>query len=151
MIGGVSYHPTDALLISTDVAYFVTNNTAAAATDAGNSTAVLASSSLQGGLTAQYAISRVFAFTLKARMVFWAPTVPFEVTAQVDDANVTLEGNVEMASIDGAYQIVPGVAFSWKAFNLRLGVGYGNFFVPNLGLVSSYQGFMPDLELYFRF
>lgn len=151
MIGAVSYHPTDELLVSSDLSYFVTNNSARAATDTGSSTALLASSSLQGGLTAQYALGRVFAFTLKSRMVFWAPQIPIDVTGDVDGTTVTLAGNVEVATVEGAFQIIPGIAFSWSFFNLRLGAGYGNLFLPTLGLVSSYQGFTPDLELYFRF
>jgi hypothetical protein len=152
VIGALSYHPMDAFLISADVAYFFTNAGVTANASFGESKGMLAGDSLQVGVTTQYAFNKTVAITLKWRYVAWAPNIPFEFDVQVDPETVLeLAGNVRVTSLENAFQVVPGIAFSWRIFNLRLGVGYGRVFIPTLGLVSSYEGVIPDFELYFRF
>ena len=56
----------------------------------------------------------------------------------------------------GEVQFVPllserSVVFSWKVFNLRLGVGYGNYSIPGINLVLPKKTLIPDLDFYFRF
>jgi len=50
---------------------------------------------------------------------------------------VELQGIASTDALDfpGAFSIVPSVVFSWKVFNLRLGLGYGNYSVPAVNLV----------------
>jgi hypothetical protein len=152
VIGAISYHPSDQFLISADVAYFFSNAGVSASASFGDSQGMLAGDSLQVGVTLQYAFNRTVAFTLKWRYVAWAPNIPFEFSVQVDpETELELAGSVQVSSLEKAFQVVPGVAFSWKILNLRLGVGYGHFFIPTLGLVSSYEGIIPEFELYFRF
>jgi len=44
---------------------------------------------------------------------------------------------VELVSPPVAAAIIPGAVFSWKRANLRVGLGYGDFFfVEGLGLVA---------------
>lgn len=152
VIGALSYHPFDAFLISADVAYFFSSASAKANASFGESKGMLAGDSLQVGVTTQYAFNKTVAFTLKWRYVPWAPDIPFEFDVQVDpDTKLELVGNVRVTSLEHASQVVAGVAFSWRILNIRLGVGYGHVFIPTLGLVSSYEGVIPDFELYFRF
>jgi hypothetical protein len=152
VIGAVSYHPMDAFLISFDVGYFFSSAGVNANASFGESEGMLAGDSLQVGVTTQYAFNKTVAITLKWRYVAWAPDIPFEFDVQVDpDTKLKLAGNVQVSSLENAFQVVPGIAFSWRIFNLRLGVGYGHVFIPTLGLVSSYEGVIPDFELYFRF
>lgn len=56
-----------------------------------------------------------------------------------------------MSPLKNAYQVLGGWALSLDTFNLRLGVGYGHFFIPTLGIVSSYEGVIGDVEAYWRF
>lgn len=150
LLGAISYHPTDNVLCSIDIAYFFSD--AGVRASASKSKGMMTSDSLQLGMTLQFALTRIVALTLKGRMVVWAPDMSFEVKAQLDETTeLELYGAIAISSLNNAFQVVPGVAFSWKRFNLRLGVGYGHVFIPPLGLVSGYRGVVPDIELYFRF
>lgn len=148
----VSFQPNDEWLLSADGAYFATVTNAESTSDTTTSNGVLGGESFQVGTTLQYALNDLHAVTLKARWVPHAPAHPFEVQAALNDnSQLTLTGNASVTSLLNAYQVLPGWAFSWDSFNLRLGVGYGHFFIPSLGIVSSYEGPIGDLELYWRF
>lgn len=50
-----------------------------------------------------------------------------------------------------AFSIVPALAWSWQSFNLRLGVGYGNFNVPGINFMIERRTPIPELDLYWTF
>jgi hypothetical protein len=53
-----------------------------------------------------------------------------------------------------AFAVIPGAVFSWKRANMRLGVGYGAFFVEPFGLVvpaSVLSYVSPELDVFVRF
>jgi hypothetical protein len=50
-----------------------------------------------------------------------------------------------------AFSIVPALAMSWETFNLRLGIGYGNFNVPGVNFMIERRTPIPELDLYWTF
>lgn len=50
-----------------------------------------------------------------------------------------------------AFSVVPSVHLSWGSFNLRAGVGYGNFNVPLVNFVMPERTLIPELDLFFVF
>ena len=57
---------------------------------------------------------------------------------------------LDALDVKNAYSIVPGMAFSWKTFNLRAGLGYGNFNVGGVNFVFPRKTLVPELDLYWR-
>ena len=43
-----------------------------------------------------------------------------------------VEIEVQVCDLKNAFAVLPGAVFSWKRANLRVGVGYGDFFVESL-------------------
>lgn len=54
-------------------------------------------------------------------------------------------------SVRDAFSVVPSVHMSWGGFNLRAGVGYGNFNVPLVNFVLPDRTLIPELDLFFVF
>lgn len=44
----------------------------------------------------------------------------------------------------------PGVAFSWEHFNLHLGLGYGNWWLPVIELPLTSAQIIPEFNFYVR-
>ncbi len=111
-----------------------------------------AQSNFQLALNAEYRINKVIALNLITRYVPFVTNARFTSTAQVDEfTTAEINAGAEFEDLENAFIIQPGVTFSWKRFNLQLGIGYGNIFVPGLRIVSADRGFTPDLAAYFRF
>ena len=82
---------------------------------------------------------------------------PWERYTQVDGSSqIDEQTSVELQAESTMYTSRPwaalvGVHFHWSTVNLRVGGGYGNFFLPRLGIPLKEQGFVPDLDFYVRF
>jgi len=50
-----------------------------------------------------------------------------------------------------AFSIVPGLAWSWSSFNLRIGVGYGNYNVPGVNFMIEQRTPIPQFDLFWTF
>lgn len=99
----------------------------------------------------EWRLTRVTALTLRGRWVPWASPTAIETEATLEaGGRVTVEA-AATTPIDNAWQVVPGVAFSWEVLNLHLGMGYGNIFLPGVGLVTGFKYPVPEFNLYFRF
>lgn len=102
----------------------------------------------------EWRLSRVVALTLTVR---WLPYVSNPVVRGelVVDENTGAIVNLQVDILDEhSYAIIPGAVFSWKRANLRLGVGYGTFFVEAFGLAvpPSVLGYVsPELDVFVRF
>lgn len=100
----------------------------------------------------EFEVRRVTELTLTGRYLPWVGTVAVEGQGNSGPTSaIKLRANVDAEALQGAWQIVPGVAFSWGLFNFRVGAGYGNFFFPGAGLATTDQGFVGEFDLYFRF
>ncbi|MGB8222116.1 MAG: hypothetical protein WCF10_05990 [Polyangiales bacterium] len=83
----------------------------------------------------EWRLSRVTAFTLTARWVPWASNTVVQGDINIgDNTDGTIEAELR-TQLQNAWAIVPGFVFSWARTNLKLGVGYGDLFLPGIGLV----------------
>jgi hypothetical protein len=109
--------------------------------------------------TLQYNVSEIFALLLHARYLAYQDiTVGGNLTrTQKIEPDITLEfaaaANTEsdVADVQNAYSIIPSVQLSWGSFNLRCGVGYGNWSVPIVNFVIPEKSKIFDFDLYWRF
>ena len=83
----------------------------------------------------EWRLSRVVAFTFTLR---WVPYVSdLVLNATVDAGNPTIRAQLQgdLSDLQNAFAIIPGFVFSWDRANIRLGVGYSDFFVEGFYLV----------------
>ena len=83
----------------------------------------------------EWRLSHVVAFTFTVR---WVPYVSDVIlNANVDAGNPTIGAQIQgdLSELQNAYARIPGFVFSWDRANLRLGVGYSDFFVEGFYLV----------------
>jgi hypothetical protein len=91
-------------------------------------------------------LGRVVSLTLLGRYQFYTGPLLFEGNTQ-PDAFTSIRLEAEMApQVEHPWQVIPGVAFSWKHVRLTVGVGYGNYFVPNIGIALPDRSIVPDLS-----
>ncbi len=102
----------------------------------------------------EWRLSRVVALTLTTR---WLPYVSQTVVRGEivvdDDTGATIGIQADILD-NNAFAIIPGAVFSWKRANIRLGVGYGAFFVEQVGLVvpaSVLSSISPEFDVFVRF
>jgi len=102
----------------------------------------------------EWRLSRVVALTLTTR---WLPYVSQTVVRGEivvdDDTGATIGIQADILD-NNAFAVIPGAVFSWNRANLRLGVGYGAFFVESVGLVvpASVLNFIsPEFDVFVRF
>ena len=107
---------------------------------------------LQLTLSSEVRLSRILALNFLARYVPWAQAVSFSSDATAPDGTqVWVEGEVEAADLRNSWMMQVGTTFSWARFNLQLGLGYGDFFVPGIRFVGVNKAPIPDLDFFFRF
>lgn len=112
-------------------------------------------SNLQLVSTLEYRWSKVTALWLRFRYLAyqWQPSASASYVLYPDEyTTVKVHGaaEVEMFDVLHAYSIVPGVHWSWETFNLRLGLGYGNYNLGPVNFVVARKTLVPDLDLYWR-
>ena len=102
----------------------------------------------------EWRLSRIVAFTFTLR---WVPYVSDiivrgRLTGDNPDINVGLE--VDVIDLTNAFAVIPGFVFSWERANIRLGVGYGDFFVEGFSLVAPgdvLSNVSPEFDVFVRF
>jgi hypothetical protein len=109
---------------------------------------------LQLHSTLEWRLSKVTALLLHLRWLAYQ-TVSSSTRAvwRPDDATtVELIGRIESDGLDvqNAWSTLLAVHFSWEVFNLRLGVGYGNYSIPGLNFVIPTKTPIPEIDLYWR-
>jgi hypothetical protein len=83
----------------------------------------------------EWRLSRVAAFTLTVRWIPWVDNADFQATIDIEaGTDATIEADVT-TQLENAWSIIPGFVFSWARANLKFGVGYGDLFLPGIGLV----------------
>jgi hypothetical protein len=102
----------------------------------------------------EWRLSRVVALTMTTR---WLPYVSQPVVRGqfvIDENTGAMIGVKADVLDDNAFAVIPGAVFSWSRANIRLGVGYGAFFVEPVGLVapaSVLNHISPEFDLFVRF
>jgi hypothetical protein len=110
---------------------------------------------LQLTSTFEWRVSRVTALTAHWRhLVFQRTTLSGDFVSH-PDAFTTVEvkaaGLTDDFDFKAASSLTLSSIFSWETFNLRLGLGYGNYSVPGLNFVLAEPIWFPDLDLYWIF
>lgn len=92
-------------------------------------------------------LSRVVSLTALGRYQVYSGPLVFDGTTQPDAyTTVQVEGEL-MPRTEHPWQVIPGVAFLWTNVRLVVGIGYGNYFVPGIGLALPDRSIVPDLSL----
>jgi hypothetical protein len=114
-----------------------------------------ASDNFQLMAAAELRLSRVFALIAVGRWLVLQRVFAQARATLHPDAFTTVMVNGDVAasefSVRDAYSIVPSVHMSWGRFNLRAGVGYGNFNVPLVNFVLPERTLIPEFDLFFVF
>jgi len=102
-------------------------------------------------LFAQWQLTRVFGLTFLTRYVAFQS--PFGADVSSESPGVAISGDLSAArsSSGTRYAVVPGVSFDWTHWEFYLGVGYGTFQIPAVGLPTTRALPIVDLALAFRF
>jgi hypothetical protein len=102
---------------------------------------------------AQYQLTGAVALYVQGALQVWEQELQVDGEDQLDDqTTVEVDGAASSTNNSRPWNAVVGAHFHWSSVNLRLGVGYGNFFVPRIGLAARlYTGVVPDFDFYVRF
>ena len=111
-----------------------------------------ATASMQIGAMAFVRLGRVVSLYARGRHQPWQRAVRVDATADPDAfTSVEAHSNVKPMYSAHAWQALFGVAISSAMLNLELGIGYGDAFLPSIGVVAPYKGVLPDANLFVRF
>jgi hypothetical protein len=102
-------------------------------------------------LFAQWQLTRVFGLTFLTRYVVFQS--PFGADVSSESPGVSISGDLSAAQSSEAtrYAVIPGVSFDWTHWEFYLGVGYGTFTIPAVGLPTTRALPIVDVALAFRF
>ena len=150
----VSYRMTD-FTFSGSVAYTEVAVDGALALDAFDGAIQGATDNLQLTATGELRLSKVIAVLLHLRwLVLQRVLGTADATVYPDDfTTVAVHSDVTSDRFEagGGFSIVPAVHFSWGTFNLRAGLGWGNYNVPLVNFVLPQRTLIPDFDLFFVF
>lgn len=112
-------------------------------------------SNLQIPVTVEWRWSRHTALVTQARFVPYQDTSADGVGhVQVDDrttVDIVATGNSDVLDPARAFALTTDFAWSWRHFNLRAGLTYGNYNVPVVNFVVPTKIVFPNLDVYWRF
>jgi hypothetical protein len=83
----------------------------------------------------EWRLSRVVAFTFTLRWVPYVSDVVLNGTLDAGNPTVGAQIEADLSDLRNAFAIVPGFVFSWDRANIRVGVGYSDFFVEGFYVV----------------
>ena len=102
----------------------------------------------------EWRLSRVVAFTFTVRWVPWVSSLLVRGKLDSDNPDIGIGIEVDVSDLTNTFAVIPGFVFSWKRANIRLGVGYGDFFVEGFALVipgNVLNYVSPEFDIFVRF
>ena len=102
----------------------------------------------------EWRLSRVVAFTFTVRWVPWVSGLIVRGSLDSDNPGIGIQLDVDVTDLTNTFAVIPGFVFSWERANIRLGVGYGDFFVESFALVvprSVLNNVSPEFDIFVRF
>jgi len=122
--------------------------------DAEDFQGAVAVTNLQLTSTFEWRVSQVTALLLHARyLTYQDASGSTMLNLHPDDfTTIKVVGAAKSDAVDvaNAVSLLASVVFSWDTFNLRLGLGYGNYSVPVVNFVLNQKLPFPDLSVYWR-
>ena len=99
----------------------------------------------------RYRITETTAIYARGYVEPWDQNLNVDSEIQLDQqTTVQIEGEAAAAEERIPWSALAGAHFRWGSINLRVGVGYGNYFIPRLSL-PVFRSVFPDLDFYARF
>ncbi|HMR10654.1 MAG TPA: hypothetical protein PKA88_32980 [Polyangiaceae bacterium] len=151
----VSYRFNSRFTLSASVPYTEVRANGTVNIDAFEGALTGAVDNLQFATTFEWRLTRVTALVLHARyLIFQRVFGDGSITLHPDEfTTVRIDADAESEALDfnGAWSVVPAVAFSWKSFNLRAGVGYGNWSISPINFVLPRKTLVPEFDLFWVF
>lgn len=93
-----------------------------------------------------------FALYGRAYYQFWEQNLGANGVYQPDDSTtIEVEGEADANEESRPWAVILGAQLRFGPVNLRLGLGYGNYFVPRIGAFIPKKTLFPDLDFYVRF
>ncbi|MEM7434698.1 MAG: hypothetical protein AAF436_06060 [Myxococcota bacterium] len=103
----------------------------------------------------EWRLSPVVALTMTLRWLPYVSDTVARANLEIDDNTGAIIGiQVEVFDLENAFAAIPGAVFSWERANIRVGVGYGDFFVESVGLVipaSIVRNISAEFDVFVRF
>lgn len=151
----LSYRFDDRFTLSTTLPYTVVRAEGSVNTKAFDGALTAAVDNLQLTTTFEWRLTRVTALLLHSRyLIFQRAYGDGHATLHPDDyTTVDIQVDAQSSALDfkGAWSVISTVAFSWRTFNLQLGLGYGNWSIAPVNFVLPKKTVIPDLEMYWVF
>jgi hypothetical protein len=117
------------------------------------------STSIEGASTAdtwsarlltEWHLTHSFELSLLVRYLIYQS--PLNADVDTTDGIVSVQGDLSgESSRQRRWSLVPGVAFEWQSWELQVGVGYGVFYLPVVGLPTTKNLPIVDLGFAYRF
>ena len=110
---------------------------------------------LQLHSTLEWRVSKYVHLLLHGRyLVFQSTKVSATLTAQPDPFTTVVASAAAASNLldfPHAFSVTPSIQLSFAMFNLRLGLGYGNFNVPAVNFMIPQRFVVPDFDFYWAF
>lgn len=151
----LSYRPVDALSLSFGAAYTEVAVDGELSIDAFNGAGRGAADNFQLTGNAELRMSSLFALIVELRwLMLQRVAANASATLRPDAFTVVVVHSGASARdfvVRDSFSVVPSVLITLGVFNLRLGVGYGNFNIPLVNFVVPERTLIPEADLYFLF
>jgi hypothetical protein len=100
----------------------------------------------------RYRFTEKFGLYARAYYEFWEKNLGAQGVYKPDDSTtIEVEGEADPNSGSRPWAVILGTHLRFSSVNLRLGLGYGNFFIPRIGAFIPEKTVFPDLDFYVRF
>lgn len=107
---------------------------------------------LQMAATLETRFNRVIALQVRGRILLAGTVYEASSEGTLDDGStVQVNASLDNEGAEFAWSVVPSAVFSWKHFNLSVGVGYGHMFLPGIMTPTSRMMPIPEFAAFFRF
>lgn len=108
----------------------------------------------QLALGLEWRLTRVTALILHGRSLLFQLAQANASSTSMPDEYTTIEvrgtARSEVFNVEDGSSLTASVAFSWETFNLRLGLGYGNWSLPAINFVLPTRTPIADFDLFWR-
>jgi hypothetical protein len=151
----LSYRPVDALSLSFGAAYTEVAVDGELSIEAYNGAGRGAADNAQLTGNAELRLNSVFALIVELRwLMLQRVAANANATLRPDAFTVVVVHGGAAArdfEVRDAFSVVPSLLITLGVFNLRLGVGYGNYNIPLVNFVVPERTLIPEADLYFLF